>query len=212
MADRIVSFTYNSAYPDGTEVVWVGHAKLDSPPLSTISIGQAKDGIHEWLTNAYAECASDDLLINTLTVRDTRASGDPDPGEQSVRDISGSGNASGTPTLPRAMCIHASFRTSVPLRSARGGMFLPPIQEVNQLLTPADGVWDEAEERWTKALALMARLDAGHDFGLLGADGHASHIVFSQRRLNAGLSYYWDVSARVLDPRPHWLRSRLTSP
>jgi len=178
-----------------------------APLAPDIDAHRMADEIDTWLGALYALMVTVDGTLDTIKVTTIPAAYTDvrDVYEKNVARAGGRDNSGDQ--LPDGMVAWNKASTSVALRGAHGGWFsLPAVRRLN--LTSA-GVFDTGTTFWTSQTNFNNALTAGFDYGPLGADGHASYVIYSRtRHKRAESSYLWDVSGISRSSRPHWLRSR----
>lgn len=180
----------------------------DDPSASTI-----RDVLHTALTTKYRAVASTDTTVNTLTVReelDPASTGIPEEAVQTI-GLAGTRTVADT-NLPPSMTLLATIRTNAAVRSGHGRVFLLP--PVEQAALTGSALWRTTNAYWINSVTFMAELIQDHTFTVLGVPaGSIDPVVYSRTRRERGdANYYFDVTAYVLRPNPHWLRSRATAP
>lgn len=182
-------------------------------PLDNYSADTVRDVLHAALTTKYRAVASTDTTVQSLTVREELTPGSTDIPRESVQTIGLAGTRAVADTnLPASMTLLATIRTNAAVRSGHGRVFLLP--PVEQAALTGSAIWRTTNAYWLNAITFMAELISDHTHTTLGVpDGSIDPVIYSRTRRERGdANYYFDVTAYVLRPAPHWLRSRATAP
>lgn len=109
--------------------------------------------------------------------------------------------------LPRALCPILNFHTDTRSRSARGWTFMPQITAAAYY---SGGLWSAAFQ--TSMNDFAALLDDSMDLGAINPT-HLNPVVYSRtRHLRGQDPYTFRVKTVKVNPRPGYLRSRLSAP
>lgn len=178
--------------------------KMDPSSGDGLNATDLASAINDWVGASYLGCLSGLLTLDTITVRKM-----PEPtadvGVKAVGLTGTSGNSDND--LPRELSVILAWKTDHAGRSGRGHIALPALRATSlyatggQTFNMSGGVFS------TKIPAFFSDLDDGFDWGIGGADGHLSHIVYS-RVHDAG----YDVKARIIRSTPRWVERRQTAP
>jgi hypothetical protein len=183
-------------------------AGSDDPSADTV-----RDVLTAALNTKYRAVLPTDATLQSLTVREELPPGSTDIPRESVATIGLAGTRTITDTnLPMSMTLLATIRTNAAVRSGHGRLFMPLPTQQNCLT--AQGIWQVTNAYWIASGAFMAELNLNHNWTVLGVpSGHLATVVYSRtRRARGDAFYYFDMTAYVLRPAPHWLRSRSTAP
>lgn len=169
------------------------------------------DEFDSWLTAKYRA-----ILPTTVVLGDIRAFQIPSvfgadtEAALKLKGLAGTGmGADGL--LPREATLTLSFRSNHTSRRSMGRISLPSPLASNAL--DGDGNWRTSATYWVNAGLLGDALLAGHDIGVLGADGHLSLRVYSRANHQQGTGdKTTDVTTYIRRPRPRWVRRRVSSP
>jgi hypothetical protein len=106
------------------------------------------------------------------------------------------------------ICAWAKTKTNAAVRGGHGGFFgTPAVDEA--AFGGTHGQIATGNAYYLAVRAFADALLAGHDMGVLGADGHLSYVIYSRtRRFRGDDQYYFDGQSVTIDLRPHFLRSR----
>lgn len=169
------------------------------------------DDVSTWLTTKYR------ALLPTSSVLDVlRLFQIPDTyGDDSVsvdKLIGSAGTLAGADgVLPREVCLTLSLRSNHTSRRSQGRIEIP--SPLNSGCLDSSANWKTDTAYWTNIGTFADALLAGHDLGILGADGHLSTRVYSRRQHQEGKDPKTvDVDSYTRRPRPRWLRRRVSIP
>jgi hypothetical protein len=180
----------------------------DDPSADTV-----RDALDSALTTKYRAVLPTDATLLDLTVREELAPGDHGIPRESVKTIGSAGTRTAADTnLPPSMTLLATVRTNAAVRSGHGRLFLPLPTE--QAALTGGAIWRTTNAFWLNSITFMNELLTQHHWTVLGLTaGNLDLVVYSRTRRERGdANYYFDATAYVLRPAPHWLRSRSTAP
>lgn len=154
----------------------------------------------------YRNMLTTGYVLDNVTTNTVEEEG-VEPGE-GIAISGGQGTrAAGDTKLDAGICALLSLKTATPKKYARGRIFLPPVVDAAQL--QAGGGFSGGGSYWTAVQAFRSSLDAGFSQG----DTTYTPVVFSRTQLSRGFTpYHFNVVLSVASLKPHYLRSRLTSP
>lgn len=113
--------------------------------------------------------------------------------------------------MPRETTLTLSLRSNHTSRRSQGRISIP--SSLNSSNLNSDGNWKTDSAYWNNTGTFAAALLAGHDMGVLGADGHLSTRIYSRRQHQEGTGEKTvDVDSYLRRPRPRWLRRRVSIP
>lgn len=156
-----------------------------------------------WFGTEWRAATPTRLTLDSITVRKM-----PEPTtDEGVHAIGVAGQETEDANIAKEICVTLSWKTDHPGRSGRGHIAFPVAGHGGLFLSGGNS-FDLTQHQFATSIpALLAKLDAGHDWGPAGADGHLSHVVWSRK--NAA---YYDVKARLIRSAPRWLERRQTAP
>lgn len=202
---------FKSTGKDGEQIVNVFHC-LDTAELSPdlLDASNLADAVYSWVGTEYRNLLTSQDTWDEIKV--TSAVGVGDVPTQHVRPVGLPGTYAGVDDkLPRELCVWAKASTNTPLRSARGGMFLPPPRSAS--LLASGQLWATGVGGYLSTIVqpFLTKMLAGHDKAL--GTGHISYIIYSVTRRAKGYGdYYFDVSSFSAAARPHIQRRRFSAP
>jgi hypothetical protein len=154
----------------------------------------------------WANVATTLHTFTNVAVREEIETGSGDvPGAAST-DIAVAGTrTAGSNLLPSAICTWMRLKTASAIRSARGGVHLPPT--LNEAVLNAHGVYSTTTSYWTAVVALGAAIIDTLD-DVFSSTGDIKPIIYSQTRRDRDETFTFDLT--VADPslQPRWLRTR----
>ena len=203
--------TWRSSYDDGTLVSnslhWVSQPAFGG---DDVNADQLLSTINEALTDYYLACCSGNITLNEVVASQILPYLSTDVPEGAILTPDGASGTltPGTDALPKGLVGIMSLQTGVARRWARGYMALPGSQNEVHL---DDGNWSGAYLYACNAFAAL--LDNDYEAG----DSDSVSIipvVYSRKRAQTiDLDHSWaQVQAGVFRTKPHWRRSRTTSP
>lgn len=183
----------------------------DSDPAGASSPDSRLDDVETWLKVKYAN-----FLPSTITLRTLRLFRIPavygDDSEVASKDVNLVGALSvGTGTVPRETVLTLTLRSNHTSRRKMGRLFIPSPRNPSTL----DGAsrWVTSSSYVVNVKAFADALLAGHDLGVAGANGHLSTRVYSrQTHKEQSGDKTTDIDTYIVQPRPRWLRRRVTAP
>lgn len=203
--------TWRSSYADGTLVSNSLHfVSQPTTGLADVSADELRLAVDDALTEAYLACVPSDITLHEHVASQILPPLSTDIPEGAIRTFEGASGTltAGTEALPKGLVGIMSLQTGVARRWARGYMALPGSLNSAHL---DDGNWSGAYS--DACLAFAALLDDDYE---AGDDDSVSIIpvVYSRKRaLTLGIDNAWaQVQAGVFREKPHWRRSRTTSP
>lgn len=196
----------------GREIANVFHVKADPVGISgDRSADDVCDDVWSWIGTAYKAVLATEGTVQSVTALEDVLDPDITVPDVAQKVVNEAGTLSTPNNLPVELTMHLKFQTGVPVRGAVGGMFLPP--PLASTFLSSDGLgWLTTGDYYVNAGTLISTLLTGHDWdNLAGGTGHESLIVYSRTRRARGLStYFFDVTAGIRNPKPTWLRSRVS--
>jgi hypothetical protein len=206
MSTGYYTVAFKSTGPSGVELVntfavkWDDNIALEDPGATDITTALAN-----WLVDDYVSILPSAITFDELTVRSIL----PDVEVTAAHTVGLSGLLSaGEGDLPVECCTVCTLRTGNATRSGRGRMFIPSPLASSYLDSPDH--WDASSEYWSAINVFMNDLQDGHDFDYGDLDAFSAHLslVVWSRHLDEA----FDSTSFTVRSRPHWLRSRSTSP
>lgn len=208
MADTTTwAVAWRSLRSDGTSFVNTICVRDDptTGALETPSPGEIVGNIDSWLTTKYRAMLAPGYTVQEVHIRELY-SGTP---REAISTVNGAGTgAAETANMPVEVCKVISWKTNVATRRGRGRIFVPSPVRASALNT-ADA-WATADTYWSNATTFINALLAGDDYSYGTGGAFTSHQ--SLRVHSRAGNTDFDVTAGVQRVRPHWLRSRSTSP
>lgn len=200
--------TFKSHLGDGTlasNTLCVAASPWEDFDLEDPDMSEIADGIVDWLKEPYKQALATAWTLDEITVNGVL----DHEGEGVTRTVGEAGELTlGSGALPKEICAIITFRTSYTHRSGRGRWFFPSPLRSSFLGNP--DAWDPSEDYYMQLTALGDRIneDWEFDYGSGGLNnGRLQARVFSRVDSEAR-----EITATIVRPRPHWLRSRSTSP
>lgn len=196
----------------GRQIANVFHIKSDPIPLAgDRAANDVADDVWDWIGTAYKAVLASEGTVDTVTVVEDVLNPVVTLPDTAQKVVNEAGTLSTPNNLPVELTMHLKLTTGVPLRGAVGGMFLPP--PLASTFLSSDGLsFLTSGAYWTAAATLASTLLAGADWNATTTPaGHHSLIVYSRtRRQRSEPNYFFDVNAIIRNPRPTWLRSRVS--
>jgi hypothetical protein len=113
--------------------------------------------------------------------------------------------------MGRELTLTLSLRSNHTTRRSMGRLSIPSPQNSAALISNA--TWLTSGGYYIAIGAFGDALLAGHDIGLAGVDGHLSTRIYSRADHKEGVDDpTYDVKSYLRQPRPRWLRRRLSIP
>jgi hypothetical protein len=176
--------------------------KMDPASGDGLSATDLASACNDWFGTTYKNALPARLTFDSITVRKM-----PEPTtEEGVFAVGAAGGTSESATFPKELVVVCAWKTDQPGRSGRGHIEFPT-PHITGIFSSPESYLTTAVWFTTTLKAFFDALDAGHDWGPGGADGHLSHVVYSRK--NAA---YYDVKARLARSAPRWLERRQTAP
>lgn len=205
---RVYRATFHCSYADGTLVQPSIHYQTDVPtggdePAAADVANGVWGNLHFWLAG------NTPTTIDIHEVVVTEQVLPPDIGAQAAHGAPGEAGtlSPGDDDLPRGLVPLINIHTDTASRSARGWMFLASPGDSTFLV---DGAWDPSYVASLQGFA--DQLDNSFDLGSLFPT-HVNPVVYSRKRHKLGQEpYTFRITSALANPRPHWLRRRLSSP
>jgi len=190
----------------GTEYVNVIHVEVDSF-TSGPDYDQAAHEIWDRISGGYIEQLTTGMHCLDLTVTTEDYVGAVPAQGQHVVNLPGT-RAITNEALSQGLCQLISWKTATPKRYARGHTFMPP--GLDTFIASAGGQWDSSKQYWFGCKAFAD----SYSVGWSGSSGNAyAPIVFSRTRVKLNQTpYQFPITGYRMDPKQHFLRSRLTAP
>ena len=204
---RVYRATVEGHYADGTIVRPSVHYQTDVPALGDEPApNDIADAIWSHIGTAWHNCSSSDVRYDQLVVSEQTVP--PAVGVAGVHAINANGtNGLGSGNEPQGRVASVNLHTGTRSRSARGHFCMPPPLSATAL---SNGSW--VGSYMTTLGALAALLDDSFDVGSVVIT-HVNPVVYSRTRALRGQDpFTFRVTGASANPRPHWLRSRMTSP
>jgi hypothetical protein len=202
--------TYLSTYQGGVRIANT-ICVHDHDLSSGRSPGDVANEVDSWLTAKYRA-----LMTSTATVDILRCFRIPDTygADSTVSNkllgLAGTAGA-GDGLVPREMTLTLSLRSDHTSRRAQGRLELPTRLSSNDLAS--GGAWYVSSSWWASVATFADALLAGHDVGTLGVNGHMSTRIYSRAQHREGLDpKTYDINSYLRQPRPRWLRRRVSTP
>lgn len=205
---RTYRVTFHCHHSNGTLVEPSLHYQTDVP-----TGGDEPDpddvaaGVWTELGTQFLGALTGDVTVDTVVA--TEQVVPPDIGAQGAHNVNAVGvNSESDTKLPLALVPILNLRTHTVSRSARGYMTMASPRTSTSLAS--GGAWASGWiDLWT---SLCNRFDNSFDLGTLIIT-HVNPVVYSRKRHRAGTTpYTFRVTAASPNARPHWLRTRTTSP
>jgi hypothetical protein len=154
----------------------------------------------------WANCATTLHTFTNLAVREEIETGSGDVPGAAAKDISIAGvRTAGSNFLPSAVCPWIRLKTASAIRSARGGVHLPP--SLNEAVLEAHGVYSTSSSYWTNIVALGASIiDVLDD--VFSTTGDIKPVIYSKTRRDRDESFTFDLTVADPSRQPRWLRTR----
>lgn len=212
MADAVVRVAL-VASGAGNEIVATSHYRLDEGIFFAADTNKREQvellatELRDDLVPKWAALIGSDYIVEGVSVNEEVDPNSPSAvGVQAYKAAGTAGTASSSYDVPRQLCGMLRFKTDLAGRSFRGRQFLPPVRTVGHIVgsgTSLGGAY------LTAANAYVTQLGVALSFGLFGT-GDIKQVVYSPTRRKRALTPYMaDVTNVSVDPRVHYLRSRV---
>jgi hypothetical protein len=197
----------------GQECVHNLHYQTDVPLLgSEPSADTVLDELEQHYSTSgtnflkWANVATTLHTYTNLAVREEVETGSGDVPGAAAKDIAVVGvRTAGSNLLPSAICPWIRLKTASAIRSARGGVHLPPT--LNEATLNAHGVYSGTTSYWTAIIALRdSIIDVLDD--VFSSTGDIKPVIYSQTRRDRGESFTFDLTTGDPSIQPRWLRTR----
>jgi hypothetical protein len=205
---RIWRVAFNSHTEDVACATVVNIKATPADLVTTPSAETVADNIVDWLASPYRAMLSTRDRLDSIVVREELGPGTAIP-ETAERVDTWPGTRFGaTYNMDLQICAWAKTKTNAAVRGGHGGFFgTPAVDEA--AFGGTHGQIATGNAYYLAVRAFADALLAGHDMGVLGADGHLSYVIYSRtRRFRGDDQYYFDGQSVTIDLRPHFLRSR----
>jgi len=205
---RVYRCTFQCTYGDGTLVQPSFHYQTDVPPLGDEpDPDDVASGLYDLIGAAFVHTCPGQVTVNDLVCAEQTVP--PAIGVVGTHHIGLTGTTgSSIDDAPRALVPLINIHTGTRSRSSRGHTFLASPGDLTKI----------SSRQWTSAFMsaiytpFAALLDDSFDLGSI-TPTHVNPVIYSRTRHLAGSSpYTFRVTSAVVNPRPTWLRSRLSSP
>jgi hypothetical protein len=204
---RIYKATIVCVAADGTLFEPGLHYQTDVPTGgSEPDPGDVANGIWGVIGSTFMPLTPSTITIASVDVREQVLP--PAIGVAGHRTLGGSGTADpGDHLLPKGLAAIIRLKTNTSSRSARGYTTPPPRYSSGAL---SDGSWSSTY--MTLLSAFAATLDDSFDLGSVFPT-HVNPVVYSRKRhLEDADPWAFRVTSATVNTKPHWRRSRMTSP
>jgi len=175
------------------------------------SVQNVVDEVDTWLTTAYRGLLQTNATLNALRCFHIPAVyGDDSDVVTKLKGVAGT-LAAGDGKMGREITLTLTLRSSHTTRRSQGRLSLPSPE--NSATLDSAGKWAAGVSYWINAATFGDALLAGRDIGLAGVDGHLSTRIYSRSDHKEGDSDpTYDVTSYLRQPRPRWLRRRVSIP
>ena len=203
-AMKLWQCAWRSTDTSGTLFVNTLHVQVFEDPDDNFnaSADGVADGVDAAFTTLYRAMLNTAYTVNELAVRELRTA----TPEAAAKSLAVAGTlANATSLLPIEVCGIITWKSNVATRSGRGRMFVPSPRYSSYLTT--NDAWNTGAAYWTAMGAFAAEVLTTNTFVEGGVTYTIQPVVYSRAHDQAN-----EITSYVRRQRPHWLRSRSTSP
>lgn len=177
----------------------------------TRDVSDVVDLVDTWLTSKYRAMLPTSTHLSVLRCfRIPDVYGDDSNVALKDINLAGTGNV-GDGQMGREVTLTLTLRSQHTSRRKMGRLSIPSPEDSATLAS--SGAWDVGSNFYDKVGQFADALLAGHDVGIGGVEGHLSTRIYSRKQHKEGTGdKTTDVDTYKRQPRPRWLRRRVSIP
>lgn len=204
---RIYRATFECHHSNGTIARPSLHYQTDVPLAgSEPDASDVANGIWTLLGTEFRAICPTSVTVDAISVAEEVIAPDIGAAGSHTVALAGTMTVSGDP-MPEGLVPVLNLHTDVRSRSARGWLHPPGPMGSSRV----------SGDSWTSVYlgvlnAFCAKLDDGFDLGTLQITRVNPKVYSRTRRERAEDPFVFSVKSATVNPRPHWLRTRMTTP
>jgi len=212
MASKLWKVAYRARLGTGATCDSIFHAVDGTEALeSSSSAHEVADAVDARLSSFYLSVLDVNASLLDITATEVVTPGSGDVPAQYAKTKNSAGlRTAGDNELPNELCALIQLRTDAAVRGAHGWTFAPPAKNSSALAS--GGVFSTSHAYYTGTNDLGQRLQDNWSTGTVIIHDW-EFVIYSRTRHARGLDNYWfSIIGFNVPTKPHWLRSRGTTP